>query len=72
MSNGNAANLAERKTCEACGQEKPIDEFYMRFRDGDPTGRMNVCRDCHKLRVKARTAERKAEQRAEKAQNRPR
>ncbi len=65
-------NELKRQVCATCLQEKPIEDFYMRTRDGSPQGRMKVCRECHKARVRHRTAERKAEaSRAARARRAP-
>ena len=36
-------NEIETKTCNKCGRELPITEFYHTFR-----GRMSICRECMK------------------------
>lgn len=41
--------MHKSKICIRCGEEKPLDEFYVHKRMAD--GHLNVCKSCVKLRI---------------------
>jgi len=49
------AAAAPTRKCTACGQLKPVDEFYRRHRDGRTSKICPRCRDCDNTRTRSRT-----------------
>lgn len=47
------------KTCNRCGETKPITEFYLRYTL--PGRRDHTCKECRKLGFRQADAKRKAE-----------
>ncbi len=43
------------KRCSACGQRKTVEDFYAHPKTTD--GLMAICKECHKVRVRANRAE---------------